>query len=591
MIEDVVKNIDLSNYPTWDQADENYVFRYEFENVQNRVEKYIYEKPLYRIQTKDGKLYSETEWIRKNGDVNDVRGIAVIGPTHSFVRLNYYTSGTIGTSSSYGLSHYPIDIQDRLRDTESYDGNYLSNKLANYYSSIRNVTSSYDGKAYLPSVAEIRMLISDWSQYESIVDTLGWNKTGLRGPFWSCQFESVDNFYRVNGNSSIDICYGGNATKKGAYLLFTELYPAETINDLTTKVAALENAEPEVIEINLTTLTADKTLSPSKTNDFTLTVDTLTSALGETSITDFLAALDAQDKNIYFTGYFNVDTVPVYWTSDVSFTKMTVGTTTMYTLNSTMIVSTEFDQYSQVSIQIPVDNGAVYNGGLMITLNKVFDTTELKGNFETFQTTINSAIASLESTKLSKTEASSTYASNSTVSRKQDMLYSGTNIKTINGESVLGSGNITIDTSVLNATGNSTEKAMSQKAVTDAIVSETDRAVVKETALESRIEAHESITEQAAQDASEANAYAQQAYSRSTEAINTANTAKNAVATLEGLSNTTTAQQTLAATVTQIEQNTTDVNTLKSMFVYMTEAEYEALALKDPDKIYMLYEE
>lgn len=270
---------------------------------------------------------------------------------------------------------------------------------------------------------------------------------------------------------------------------------------------------------------------------------------------------------------------------------MTVGTTNMYTLNSTMIASADFDQYSQVTIQIPVDNGTVYNGGLMITLNKVFDTTELKGNFETFQTTTNSAIASLESTKLSKTEASSTYASNSTVSRKQDMLYSGTNIKTINGESVLGSGNITIDTSVLNATGNSTEKAMSQKAVTDAIVSETDRAVAKETALESRIEAHESITEQAAQDASEANAYAQQAYSRSTEAINTANTAKNAVATLEGLSNTTTAQQTLAATVTQIEQNTTDVNTLKSMFVYMTEAEYEALALKDPDKIYMLYEE
>lgn len=98
----------------------------------------------------------------------------------------------------------------------------------------------------------------------------------------------------------------------GNFLLVSELYPSETINDLTTKVTALENAEPEVIEINLTTLTADKTLSPSETNDFTLTVDTLTSALGETSITDFLAALDAQDKNIYFTGYFNVDTVPVY---------------------------------------------------------------------------------------------------------------------------------------------------------------------------------------------------------------------------------------------------------------------------------------
>lgn len=270
---------------------------------------------------------------------------------------------------------------------------------------------------------------------------------------------------------------------------------------------------------------------------------------------------------------------------------MTYGTTNMYTLNSTMIVSADFDQYSQVSIHIPVDNGTVYDGNLMITVNKVFDTTELKEDFETFQTTTNSAIASLESNKLSKTEASSTYASNSTVSRKQDMLYSGTNIKTINGESVLGSGNITIDTSVLDSTGTSTERPMSQKATTDAIEAEVDRAIEVEAALEARIEAHETTTTQAAQDASEANAYAQQAYSRSTEAINTANTAKNAVATLEGLANTDTAQTTLAATVTQIEQNTTDVDTLKTMHVFMTEAEFEALAIKDPDKIYMLYEE
>lgn len=33
MIEDTIKNIDLSNYATWDQADENYAFRHEFENL------------------------------------------------------------------------------------------------------------------------------------------------------------------------------------------------------------------------------------------------------------------------------------------------------------------------------------------------------------------------------------------------------------------------------------------------------------------------------------------------------------------------------------------------------------------------------
>lgn len=85
--------------------------------------------------------------------------------------------------------------------------------------------------------------------------------------------------------------------------------------------------------------------------------------------------------------------------------------------------------------------------------------------------------------------------------------------------------------------------------------------------------------------------YVQENRSKSTEAINTANTAKNAVATLEGLANATTAQITLAATVTQIEQNTTDIKVLQNMYVLMSVAEYEALEIKDSDKIYMLYEE
>ena len=190
-----------------------------------------------------------------------------------------------------------------------------------------------------------------------------------------------------------------------------------------------------------------------------------------------------------------------------------------------------------------------------------------------------------DSNFISSTEAASTYAKLSNVSGKQDMLYSGRNIKTLNGESLLGAGNIVIDTTILTTTGSDDTHPMSQKATTEAIEMEV------EAELEARIEAHEATTTQAAADAAEANAYAQGAYSRSTEAINTANTAKNAVATLEGLANTDTAQTTLAATVTQIEQNTTDIGVLQDMHVFMTETEYEALEIKDPDKIYMLYEE
>ena len=55
-------------------------------------------------------------------------------------------------------------------------------------------------------------------------------------------------------------------------------------------------------------------------------------------------------------------------------------------------------------------------------------------------------------------------------STKQDTLVSGTNIKTINGESILGEGNITIEggggVNVVQTTGTSTTDVMSQNAVT-----------------------------------------------------------------------------------------------------------------------------
>lgn len=198
--------------------------------------------------------------------------------------------------------------------------------------------------------------------------------------------------------------------------------------------------------------------------------------------------------------------------------------------------------------------------------------------------------ASIDS-KLDISVANNTYATKNAINGKQDELVSGQNIKTLNGTSILGTGDIVIDTSVLDSLGDSSERPLSQKAATDAINSEIERATDVEANLLNRIESHEAITQQAAQDASEANAYAQAAYTQSTEAVNTANVAKNAVATLEGLANTDTAQQTLAATVAQIEQNTNDINVLKEKFVVLSETEYTAIELKDPDKIYLVYEE
>lgn len=243
---------------------------------------------------------------------------------------------------------------------------------------------------------------------------------------------------------------------------------------------------------------------------------------------------------------------------------------------------------TNVEGSIPTKTSDLENDSGFIKASVVSDNYVTKSSL----TEINSAIATLESDKLSKEDADSIYATDEFVtSHKQDRLVSGLNIKTINEENILGSGNITIDLSVLDSVGTSEVRPMSQKATTDALNEEITRATTKENELETRISEHESITEETYNLADDANVYAQSAYTQSTEAVNTANAAKNAVATLEGLANTDTAQTTLAATVIQIEQNTTDVQLLKDKHVILTEADYEALELKDPDKIYLIYEE
>lgn len=218
-------------------------------------------------------------------------------------------------------------------------------------------------------------------------------------------------------------------------------------------------------------------------------------------------------------------------------------------------------------------------------------TNSLNAKITSAETNLGNQISDLSESKLDKEVANETLATKDEVIRKQNTLVSGVNIKTINEESLLGSGNITIDTSVLNSTGVSQTKAMSQKATTDVLNEEITRATTKENELEGRIFAHESITQDAYDTAAYAETLAIDSNERSQNAENTANSAMNAVRTLAGLSNTDTAQTTLAGTVAQIEQNTLDIKVLQEMFVLITEDDYELLEVKDPTKIYLMYEE
>lgn len=91
--------------------------------------------------------------------------------------------------------------------------------------------------------------------------------------------------------------------------------------------------------------------------------------------------------------------------------------------------------------------------------------------------------------------------------------------------------------------------------------------------------------------AREAEALSQDAYAYSTEALDIAATARGAVAALEGLSDTTEAQQTLAAQVTQIQDNTYRITRLEERMQVISESEYAALETVDPTRIYLVYED
>lgn len=201
------------------------------------------------------------------------------------------------------------------------------------------------------------------------------------------------------------------------------------------------------------------------------------------------------------------------------------------------------------------------------------------------------SIRSLAEIKLDIDQAASVYATQEVVNRKQNILVSGTNIKTINGESILGLGDLVIDTSVLNSVGTHTGKAMSQKATTDAIKNETERATGVENDLQMQITQHESVTQSALDTAEYAEVLAIDANTRSQNAETVANSAIEAVKALEGLGSTDEAQTTLAERVAQIAVNSDAIAVLQEKHVLISEEAYEALDFKDPTKIYLIYEE
>lgn len=93
------------------------------------------------------------------------------------------------------------------------------------------------------------------------------------------------------------------------------------------------------------------------------------------------------------------------------------------------------------------------------------------GNIQIDVPTISNATGDSTTSGISQKAATDAInAVSTTASGKQDALVSGTNIKTVNGTSILGSGDIQISVpTISNSTGSSTTAGISQKAATDAL--------------------------------------------------------------------------------------------------------------------------
>lgn len=76
-----------------------------------------------------------------------------------------------------------------------------------------------------------------------------------------------------------------------------------------------------------------------------------------------------------------------------------------------------------------------------------------------------------------------------------------------------------------------------------------------------------------------------------TDAKTIAEAAKNAVATLEGLSDIDTSTIVAAHVITQVEQNSLQIQNILQSEVLITQAQYDALEVKDPTVKYYIYEE
>lgn len=140
MIEDEVKNIDLSNYPTWDQADGHYAFRYEVENLLQSFNNF------HDSIMNDARQYAQSLEISgpKVVSINTVYSIDGLmdrpGYTVTWRGNDSCTISETGSVNSVAITSEATSIGYlTLYADIYYFGEYLTNISRNLYLSIKGV--------------------------------------------------------------------------------------------------------------------------------------------------------------------------------------------------------------------------------------------------------------------------------------------------------------------------------------------------------------------------------------------------------------------------------------------------------------------
>lgn len=188
-----------------------------------------------------------------------------------------------------------------------------------------------------------------------------------------------------------------------------------------------------------------------------------------------------------------------------------------------------------------------------------------------------------------KSETSGATEINTALGNKQDTLVSGSNIKTINNESILGEGNITIEggssVNVVQTTGTSTTDVMSQNAVTTKFKTKlNDVGVVHQSSTSNYSQLNLSLNKEGG---------VSQILFTYVKTINGKSITSQSKDNLEGVSLIETSAITTSVTSASTDTQVPSAKAVYDQFgglklVKLTQSAYDALTTKDSNTLYII---